>query len=82
MLNFCKQKFINIAVKQEEAFQDGMEKGLTVGRAEGLSQGISKGTEQKALEDALLLIKKYGVAPETAAEDMKVPLEKVLELQN
>ena len=56
----------DIAVKQEEAFQDGMEKGL------------AQGTEQKALEAALLLIKKYGIAPETAAKDLGISVEKIL----
>ena len=35
---------MDIAVKQEEAFQDGKEAGIT--------EGISLGTHQKAIEDA------------------------------
>ncbi len=51
---------MDIAVKKEEAFQDGM--------------------QQKAIEDAVLLVQKYDISPEAAAKDMKAPLDKVLEL--
>ena len=39
-----------------------------------------KGERQKAIEAALMLIKKYKVSPEEAAADMNAPLDKVLEL--
>ena len=35
-----------------------------------------------SLEDALLLINKYGVKPEVAAQDMKVELDKLLAALN
>ena len=35
--------------------------------------------EQKAVEDALTLVRKYNVSPESAASDMGAPLDKVLE---
>ncbi|MBO6131713.1 MAG: hypothetical protein J6P28_07080, partial [Treponema sp.] len=54
---------MDIAVKQEEAFEDGMEKGM----------------QQKAIEDAITLVKEYSIAPEDAAEKMGAPLDKVLE---
>ena len=53
---------MDIAVKKEEAFQDGMEAG----------------TKQKAVEDAIMLVKKYHVSPENAARDMNAPLELIL----
>ncbi len=53
---------MDIAVKQEEAFENGMEK--------------------KAIEDALIAIKKYNVTPEEAAQDFDAPLDKVLEALN
>ncbi len=55
----------DIAVKQEEARNDG----------------IAIGIQQKAIEDALVLIKDLKISPEVAAEKMHAPLEKVLELQ-
>ncbi|MCR5317308.1 MAG: hypothetical protein K6E22_03690 [Treponema sp.] len=58
---------MDIAVKQEEAFEDGMEKGL--------KQGI----EQKAVENAITLVREFGISIEEAAEKMGAPLEKVLE---
>ncbi len=35
--------------------------------------------EEKAVEAAILMIKKYNADPETAAKDMNAPLELVLE---
>ena len=59
---------MDIAVKKEEAFQDGMEAGL------------AKGAQQKAEEDAIALLKE-GDSPEKISRCLKLPLEKVLELQ-
>ena len=57
---------MDIAVKQEEAFQDGKE------------AGISLGTQQKAIEAAIIAVKDFNVMPEIAAEKMNAPLEQVL----
>jgi len=57
---------MDIAVKKEEAFQDGMEKG------------ISQGTQLKAVKDAILLVKEFHASPEVAAQKMDAPLELVL----
>ena len=48
-------------------------------RREGLAEGIAEGKHEKAVEDAITLIKKYNVAPETAAADMGVSVEDVLQ---
>ncbi|MCR5063915.1 MAG: Rpn family recombination-promoting nuclease/putative transposase [Treponema sp.] len=58
---------MDIAVKQEEAFQDGKEAGFT------------EGSQQKAIDDAVTLVTKYHATPEVAANDMHAPLELVLE---
>ena len=50
---------MDIAVKQEEAREDGK--------------------QEKAIEDAVLLVKKYKVSAEDAAKDMNAPLDRVLE---
>ena len=42
-------------------------------------QGKEEGAQEKAIENALLLIKKYKATPESAAKDMNAPLELVLE---
>ena len=55
---------MDIAVKQEEAFEDGMNAGLN----------------KKAEEVAIELLKK-SMPPETIAECVKLPLERVLEFQ-
>ena len=58
----------DIAVKQEEA------------RNDGIAIGIQQGQQQKAIEDAVTLVKKYKATPEKAAQDMNAPLEAVLEV--
>ncbi len=55
---------MDIAVKQEEAFENGMEKGM----------------QQKAIEAAITLVKEYSIAPEDAAAKIGAPLDKVLEV--
>lgn len=57
---------MDIAVKQEEA------------REEGISIGSSK----KAIEAALILIKDFNVSPEQAAEKMGAPLDQLLKALN
>lgn len=42
-------------------------------------EALAEGAQQKAVEDAVTLVKKYNAAPETAAADVGAPLEKVLE---
>ena len=54
---------MDIAVKKEEAFE----------------AGVSQGVQQKAVEDALMLINEYKEEPEIAAQKMNAPLELVLE---
>ena len=39
----------------------------------------NEGRQEKAVEDAVMLIKKYNAKPEVAAKDMNAPLELVLE---
>ena len=52
----------DIAVKKQEAFEDGQ----------------IAGSQQKAIEAAVTLVQKYHATPETAAKDMDAPLELVL----
>lgn len=41
----------------------------------GLEKGIATGAQQKAVEDALILINKYHASPEEASEQMNAPNE-------
>ena len=43
------------------------------------NRGLEQGAQQKAVEDALTLIRDYNATPEAAAEKMGAPLDKVLE---
>ena len=45
-------------------------------------EAFQQGTQQKAIEDALMLIKEYKETPEIAAKKMNAPLELVLERVN
>ena len=42
-------------------------------------EGFEEGAQQKAIEAAVTVIRKYKAKPEDAAADMNAPLEKVLE---
>lgn len=55
------------------------QEGVAEGKAIGLSEGRLEGAQQKAIEDAMLLINKYKATPESAAKDVNAPLELVLE---
>ena len=44
-------------------------------------EGEKKGKLEKAIEDAIILIKDFNIEPEIAAQKMDAPLEKVIELQ-
>jgi len=65
-------------------FEAGKEAGIEVGKEMGIELGkeigIEAGIEKKAIEDAIALLQKK-VPPETIAECIRLPLEKVLELQ-
>ncbi|MCR5612074.1 hypothetical protein [Treponema sp.] len=39
-----------------------------------------EGYEEKAIEDAVMLVKDFQIEPETAAEKIGAPLDKVLEV--
>ena len=47
-------------------------------RAYDFDEGKEAGIEQKAVEGAVMLVKKYNATPESAASDMGAPLDKVL----
>ena len=48
-------------------------------KAYARDEGIEEGRIQKAVENAIKVIKKYKATPEEAANDMGAPLDKVLE---
>ena len=50
------------------------------GKAEGKAEGIAEGINKKAVEASIELLKK-GISPEIIAECVKLPLERVLELE-
>ena len=54
--------------------------GKAEGKAEGMELGKAEGRDEKAVEDSIEFLRK-GIAPEIIAECEKLPLEKVLELE-
>ncbi len=52
---------------------------IKVKTEEAREEGIAEGQQQKAIEDALMLIKEYKETPEVAAKKMNIPLQLVLE---
>ena len=54
--------------------------GKAEGKAEGMELGKAEGRDEKAVEASVELLKK-GIAPEIIAECEKLPMEKVLELE-
>lgn len=55
------------------------ERQRTYDKEEGIEIGREKGRNEKAVEAAVLLIKKYNIEPKTAAADLNAPFEKVIE---
>ena len=63
---------MDIAVKQEEAYEDGLNAGLK----QGIEQGRVQGLEQTAIN----LLKMHTLTNEQISQVTGLPLEKVLEL--
>ena len=55
-------------------------RGLEEGLKQGIQQGIQQGEQQKAIQDAIEFLKEK-ISPATIAKCVKLPLEKVMELQ-
>lgn len=63
---------LDIAVKREEAFEEGLERGLEQGKIQGIAQGKIQGEKHKALEAAVLMIKKFGHSVDEVCEALNV----------
>ena len=53
---------------------------IAVQREEAMEEGIEQGAQQQAIQDAVELLKE-NIPPEKIAKCIKLPIEKVLELQ-
>lgn len=67
---------LDLEVQKEEAREEGLEEGLEQGLKQGREQGLEQGRNEAAIE-----FLKEKLPPETIARCVKLPLEKVLELQ-
>jgi len=48
------------------------------GLERGLERGIERGIEKKAIEDAIIMIKKFNINPEMVAKELKISLDLIL----
>lgn len=60
-----RKQFMDLEIEKKYAFMEGEKKGKL----------------EKAIEDAIILIRDFNIEPEIAAQKMDAPLEKVIELQ-
>jgi predicted transposase/invertase (TIGR01784 family) len=76
-MRFLKQdkRGIEVASRIVEEYGD-------IRASEALKQGIQQGIQEKAIEDAVLLVKDFNASPQIAAQKMNAPLDKVLETLN
>ncbi len=75
-----RNSFMEFERQLAYSFREGKAEGMELGKAEGMELGKAEGRDEKAVEDSVELLKK-GIAPEIIAECVKLPLEKVLELE-
>lgn len=75
------ENYVNDAKNNMEYKRQFMEWERQMARqfADGKKEGLAEGAQEKAVNDAVLLVKKYKATPESAASDMEAPLELVLE---
>ena len=63
-----------MAVKQEEAYAEGVSIGLATGREEGISIGLERGAYQTKLETAQNLLA-MGLSPEQVTQGTNLPMD-------
>lgn len=71
------ENYVNDAKNNMEYKRQFMEWERQMARQ--FADGKKEGLQEKAVNDAVLLVKKYKATPESAASDMEAPLELVLE---
>ncbi len=75
-----RNSFMEFERQLAYSFREGKAEGKAEGMELGKAEGKAEGRDEKAIEDSVELLKK-GIAPEIIAECVKLPLEKVLELE-
>ena len=75
-----RNSFMEFERQLAYSFREGKAEGMELGKAEGMELGKTEGRDEKAVEASVELLKK-GIAPEIIAECEKLPMEKVLELE-
>ena len=65
-----------MAVKQEEAYAEGISIGLATGREEGISIGLERGAYETKLETAQTFLS-MGLSPEQVTQGTNLPMDVV-----
>ncbi len=80
---YLKDEYMYFSDILEDEKEEARATGLAEGRATGLEEGREEGRRKKALDDAVIVVTKYGQPAETVAQDFNVPLEELYHrLQN
>ena len=75
-----RNSFMEFERQLAYSFREGKAEGMELGKAEGMELGKTEGRDEKAVEASIEFLKK-GISPEIIAECVKLPLERVLELE-
>ena len=75
-----RNSFMEFERQLAYSFREGKAEGIELGKAEGMELGKAEGRDEKAVEDSIEFLRK-GISPEIIAECVKLPLERVLELE-
>ena len=75
-----RNSFMEFERQLAYSFREGKAEGKAEGIALGKAEGIAEGIDKKAVEASIEFLRK-GISPEIIAECVKLPLERVLELE-
>ena len=70
------------AVRKEalaEGMEKGIQKGIQKGIEKGIQEGLNRGMMEKAVEDAVIIVRDFNIEPRIAAQKMNVSIETLLE---
>ena len=79
-VRFYKQNETGVQMASKIVEEYGDERAADAFK-QGIEQGIQQGAQQQAIEDAIEFLKEE-IPPEKVAKCVKLPIEKVLELQS
>ncbi|HEL2592725.1 hypothetical protein EI220_07565 [Streptococcus suis] len=73
--------YATLMTAKEDGFEKGLERGREEGREEGLEKGLERGREEVQITSARNFLRS-GFPADVIAENLNLPLERVLQLQS